>query len=216
MRQEHARVHFMSIELLIAFIAACVLLGLTPGPNMSLIIASTLSHGLAGGLITLAGTSTGLALLVAAAALGMSSLMVFMSDWFDVIRWIGALYLVYLGARQLWLLRTRCAADGTTVPPARGSWFMHGLLVSLSNPKVLLFLGAFLPQFVDPAGDVTMQLIVISVLFVVVLVLVDVAYTVAIARARATFDTARLRLLEGAAGVLLLIGGVALATMRRP
>ena len=88
-----------------AFIATCILLALTPGPNMSLILASTLTNGLRAGLVTLAGTTTGLALLVAAAAAGMSSVMVFMSEWFDVIRWVGALYLVYLGARQLWLLR---------------------------------------------------------------------------------------------------------------
>jgi len=81
----------MSPEILLTFVAACILLGLTPGPNMSLILASTLSSGLRAGLVTLAGTTTGLARLVAAAAAGMSSLMVFMSAWFDVIRWIGAL-----------------------------------------------------------------------------------------------------------------------------
>ena len=84
-----------------------MLLALTPGPNMALMIANTLRHGLRGGLVTLAGTTTGLALLVAAAAAGMSSIMVFMSTWFDVVRWVGAIYLVYLGARQLWQLRGR-------------------------------------------------------------------------------------------------------------
>jgi homoserine/homoserine lactone efflux protein len=91
-----------------------------------------------------------------------------------------------------------------------------GLLVSLSNPKVILFLGAFLPQFVDPAGDAVRQLAVLAVLFVVVLTAVDVATTLAVARARASFDRARLRLLDGAAGVLLLLGGLALAMLRRP
>jgi threonine/homoserine/homoserine lactone efflux protein len=90
------------------------------------------------------------------------------------------------------------------------------VLVSLSNPKVLLFLGAFLPQFIDPARDPVWQLSVLAVLFVVVLATVDVAYTLAVARARATFDAARLRLLDGAAGVLLLLGGLALAMARRP
>ena len=144
----------MSPEVLITFIAACILLALTPGPNMSLILANTLTSGLRAGFVTLAGTTTGLALLVAAAAAGMSSMMVFMSEWFDVIRWIGALYLVYLGARQLWLLRRRasgrCAAAGAA---AGANLYLQGVLVSLSNPKVLLFLGAFLPQFVDPARD---------------------------------------------------------------
>jgi homoserine/homoserine lactone efflux protein len=207
----------MSTEVLLAFIAACVLLALTPGPNMALMIANTLRHGLRGGLVTLAGTTTGLALLVAAAAAGMTSIMVFMSTWFDVVRWAGAVYLVYLGARQLWQLRRRGAQTAIEAPPVkRGNWYFQGLLVSLSNPKVILFLGAFLPQFVDIRADPVGQLTVLAVLFVGVLAMVDIATTFAIARARATFSAARLRLLDGAAGILLLLGGLALAAMRRP
>jgi homoserine/homoserine lactone efflux protein len=207
----------MSPEVLIAFIATCILLGLTPGPNMSLILANTLSGGLRAGLLTLAGTTTGLALLVAAAAAGMSSVMVFMSEWFDVLRWIGALYLVHLGARQLWLLRRRTVAGAMpAATPLRANLYFEGVLVSLSNPKVLLFLGALLPQFIDSAGDAVFQLSVLAVLFVVVLAAVDVGYTLMVARARATFDAARLRLLDGAAGVLLPLGGLALAMARRP
>jgi len=207
----------MSAQLLLAFIADCVLLALTPGPNMALMIANTLSNGLRAGLETLAGTTTGLALLVAAAAAGMTSIMVFMSMWFDVLRWVGAVYLVYLGARQLWRLRHPGNDAALGAPPAaRGSWYLQGLIVSLSNPKVILFLGAFLPQFVDVHTDPVGQLTVLAVLFVAVLAAVDVGTTLAVAKARATFDTARLRLLDGAAGALLLLGGVALAVMRRP
>ena len=206
----------MSPEVIAAFIATCVLLGLTPGPNMSLILASTLSSGLRAGLVTLTGTTTGLALLVGAATAGMSSVMVLMSEWFDVIRWIGALYLVYLGARQLWLFRRRAAGIAAPARAVGPNLYFEGLLVSLSNPKVLLFLGAFLPQFIDPARDPVFQLSLLAVLFVVVLAAVDVGYTLMVARARATFSAARLRLLDGAAGVLLLLGGVALAMARRP
>ena len=208
----------MSPEILIAFVAACILLGLTPGPNMSLIIANTLRGGLGSGFVTLAGTTTGLALLVAAAALGMSSVMVFMSECFDVIRWLGALYLVFLGARQLWQYWRRRRDPTQPLPPAssRGGAYVQGLLVSLSNPKVLLFLGAFLPQFVDPAADPVRQLWVLAVLFVIVLAAVDVAYTVALAKARTTFNAAKLTVLDGVAGLLLLAGGVALAMVRRP
>lgn len=207
----------MSTQILFAFIAACVLLALTPGPNMALMIANTLRHGLRGGLVTLAGTTTGLTVLVAAAAAGMTSIMVFMSTWFDVVRWAGAVYLVYLGARQLWQLRDRRAQTAIEAPPVkRGSWYFQGLLVSLSNPKVILFLGAFLPQFVDMGADPVGQLTVLAVLFVVVLAAIDIATTFAIARARATFSTARLRFLDGAAGILMLLGGLALAAMRRP
>ncbi len=207
----------MSHEVLLAFVAACVRLGLTPGPNMALIIANTLAGGLRRGLLTLTGTMTGLAVLVAVAAAGMTSVMVFMSTWFDVVRWIGAVYLVYLGARQLWRLHR---LGGETAPGAptlpSGNVFLQGLLVSLCNPKVVLFLGAFLPQFVDPAADPVAQLAVLAVLFVVILSLVDVATTLLVARARATFAASRLRLLDAAGGVFLLLGGAALAAMRRP
>lgn len=206
----------MSAEVLTAFIATCIVLGLTPGPNMSLILASTLTSGRRAGLLTVAGTTSGLALLVAAATAGMTSLMVFMAEWFDVIRWIGALYLVYLGARQLWLFRQRRAPDAPPPRPKGANLYLEGLLVSLSNPKVLLFLGAFLPQFVDPVGNAVVQLSLLAVLFIAVLAAVDIGSTLIVARARASIDAARLRLLDGLAGVLLLLGGLALAMARRP
>jgi homoserine/homoserine lactone efflux protein len=206
----------MSLEVLLAFIAACILLGLTPGPNMSLIMANTLTTGLRAGLFTLAGTTTGLALLVAGAVMGMSSVMVFMSEWFDVVRWLGALYLVYLGARQLWQFWRRREGRLGASTASGSNCYLQGVLVSLSNPKVMLFLGAFLPQFIDPGSAAVGQLTLLAVLFVSVLAAVDVGYTLALARARTTFSAARLRVLDGVAGVLLLLGGAVLATMRRP
>jgi len=212
----YGRKQAMNVEVLIAFIAACILLGLTPGPNMSLIVANTLTTGLTAGLYTLAGTTTGLALLVAAAVMGMSSVMVFMSEWFDVVRWLGALYLVYLGARQLWHFWRQREGLPAAPPTSGGNCYLQGIVVSLSNPKVMLFLGAFLPQFIDPSRAAIGQLTLLAVLFVLVLAAVDVGYTLVLARARTTISAARLRLLDGVAGVLLLLGGAILATMRRP
>ena len=208
----------MSTSVLLAFIAACVLLALTPGPNMALIMANTLYRGLHAGLVTLAGTTTGLALLVAAAAVGMSSVMVFMSSWFDVVRWMGAVYLVYLGARQLWRLRYHQGQVQADIPAAAagGGLYAQGLFVSLSNPKVIVFLGAFLPQFVDAGADPVDQLVVLAVLFVLVLAAVDVATTLVVARLRSTLAAEHARLLDGASGALLILGGLALAAMRRP
>jgi len=205
----------MTATVLTTFVATCILLAVTPGPNMALIIAATLSGGLSGGLATLAGTMTGLIALVAIAAVGMTSVMLLMAEWFDVIRWVGALYLVVLGARQLWgwwtTRRVAGLATNAPVPVARaisfGGRYVQGVAVSLSNPKVLLFLGAFFPQFVSPStapGPV------------VVLTAVDVAYTIALARARAAIDMRRLRLLDAFSGLLLLAGGLVLATARRP
>ncbi len=207
----------MSTTVVLAFVAACVLLALTPGPNMGLIIANTLSGGLRAGLVTLLGSGTGLAILVAVAALGMTSVMVFMSEWFDVVRWVGALYLVVLGVRQMlgWWRSWGAPAVEARVVSGR-SRYLTALAVSLSNPKVLLFLGAFLPQFVDPNGDVALQLTVLAVLFVTIIVGVDMIYTIALARARARIPMEKLRLLDGLAGGLLVLGGLVLATARRP
>lgn len=246
----------MTVEVLVAYLAACLLLAVTPGPNMALIIATTLARGRPAGLATIAGTTTGLAVTVTAAAVGMSSLMVFMAEWFDVVRWVGALYLAVLGAMQLrlfWLKRRAvreqqinesvlgrqagsdsrslagsdaCSgtapvahAPGSNEPLTTGralSLYLQGLGVSLSNPKSLLFLGAFLPQFVDAARPLTSQLVTIVAVFVIVLATVDVACAIGIARARETIAPARLLLLDGVSGALLLAGGLALATLRRP
>jgi homoserine/homoserine lactone efflux protein len=205
----------MSAEILIAFIAACWLLAWTPGPMMALILANVSSYGLAAGLWTLAGSVVGLSLLVTATALGMTSLMVFMSEWFDVIRWIGALYLAWLGLQRL---RQAWRGNGAfPQPPVSGRrWFVQAFTVSLSNPKVLLFLGAFLPQFVDTGGDVPLQLTVLAVTFVIVVGLADTVYTVALGKMRGLLASRRLKLLDGLSGLLLLLGGLALATARRP
>jgi threonine/homoserine/homoserine lactone efflux protein len=205
----------MSITVVLGFLAATVLLALTPGPYMSLIVASTLSGGLRSGIVTLLGTGTGLAVLTAAAVLGMSSVMVLMAEWFDWIRLAGALYLIVLGILQLrgWWLRRGTGAPPPPVSP--GSAYARGLLVALSNPKVMLFLGAFLPQFVNPAGDAVAQLWILGAMFVATLLVVDFAYTVAVARARTALDPGRLHLLDGAAGALLVLGGAVLASANR-
>jgi homoserine/homoserine lactone efflux protein len=210
----------MSTTVLITFIGTCVLLAVTPGPNMALIIANTFAGGLRGGLATLVGTTSGLAILVGVVALGMTSIMVLMAEWFDVVRWVGAVYLALLGALQLrafW--RRRNLPDSAPIPLVRtnaGGLYLQGLFVSLSNPKVLLFLGAFLPQFVDVGRDPGPQLALLAALFVAILALVDIAYTIVLARARATIAPSRLAILDGGSGLLLLAGGLALVTLRRP
>jgi homoserine/homoserine lactone efflux protein len=204
----------VSLPVALTFAATTAFLAITPGPNMSLIVANTLAGGAARGFITLAGALTGNALLLVAVTMAMTSLMIFMSEWFDTLRWAGALYLLYLGIRQL---RAYWRRDGivTRKIPA-GSAFVQGLVVSMSNPKVLLFLGAFLPQFVDPAHDAQAQLQILAVLFIVVLGSVDAAYTLAIARARSAFSMDKFKVMDGVAGGLLIIGGLLLLSVRRP
>lgn len=203
---------------LLAFLGACTLLALTPGPNLALILANVAGGGVRAGIWTLAGTTAGLALLAGAAAASTTSLMILMSEWFDVIRWVGALYLIWLGARTLWRGFRPVAASAHSVPQARagGGALMQGVLVSLSNPKVLLFLGAFLPQFVDTARPVSEQMAVLAVLFVAIIAVFDLAFLLLFARLRFALGGRQSRALDGIAGGMLLLGGLALATLRRP
>lgn len=205
----------MSPDLLIAFIAACVVLALTPGPAMSLIIANTTSHCLAAGLWSVAGNALGFSLLVAGAGLGMTSVMVLMSEWFDIIRWAGALYLVWLGIAKLRQAMKGANAGTVATNGKSRSWFLQGIAVALSNPKVMLFIGAFLPQFIDAAAPPGPQLALLAVLFVVTLTVVDALYAALVAHVRGRLRPLHQRVMEGATGGLLIAGGVWLALARR-
>ena len=204
----------MSPEIFIAFVAACWLLAWTPGPTMSLIFANVASCGLTAGLWTLAGNIVGLTVLVTLAALGMSSLMAFVSEWFDWLRWIGAVYLVWLGVQRL--SRVWSGELSLDTGQVRGRhWFGQAVTVCLSNPKVLLFLGAFLPQFVNTEAPIVPQLWILGATFVIVIGVADLISMLVFARVRGVF-LRRARVLEAVSGGLLLAGGLALAAARRP
>jgi threonine/homoserine/homoserine lactone efflux protein len=204
----------MSPEIFVAFVAACWLLAWTPGPTMSLIFANVASYGLTAGLWTLAGNIVGLAVLVTLAALGMSSLMAFVSEWFDWLRWIGAVYLVWLGVQRL--RRVWSGELSFEAGQVRGRhWFGQAVTVCLSNPKVLLFLGAFLPQFVNTEAPIVPQLWILGATFVIVIGLADLISMLVFARVRGAF-LRRAHVLEAVSGGLLLAGGLALAAARRP
>jgi homoserine/homoserine lactone efflux protein len=204
----------MNIETLLTFFGASVLLAVTPGPTMSLVIANATSHGRRAGLLTVFGNLTGLAILLMAVIFGLSSIIAFMADWFDVLRWVGAAYLIYLGARTLWKLRSAPPVPVLAETTSQ-RWYWQGLFVALSNPKVLLFLGAFLPQFLDPGRPAFGQLVVLAAIFLVTLAAVDCLYAVAVAQARAVLSGPWRRIMEGATGLALIAGGLWIATARR-
>jgi len=135
----------MSLQVYFAFVAACIALALIPGPVVTLVIANGLRHGTRAALTNIAGVQAGLAIVIGIVAIGLTSLMATMGYWFDWVRFAGAACLVWLGIRA--------PVAGVDVdappPPPRGGFFLQGFLVLLSNPKVLVFFGAFIPQFMD-------------------------------------------------------------------
>jgi threonine/homoserine/homoserine lactone efflux protein len=131
------------------FIAAGLLLNITPGADLALIGARSAGHGFRSGAAAALGVGAGCFVHVAAAALGLSALIAGSATAFTVLRWLGAAYLVWLG---IGLLRGGgAAADASTPSPAMTAWrsFVQGFLTNALNPKVALFFLAFLPQFID-------------------------------------------------------------------
>src|SRR5436305_2702812 len=143
----------MSLNLYLAFVAACVALALLPGPVVTLIIANGLRHGTRAALVNLAGVQAGLAIVIAVVAVGLTSLMATMGYWFDWVRFAGAAYLVWLGIKLIRTPAEGLAGSDAPPPPPRGGFYLQGLVVLLSDPKLLVFFGAFLPQFMDLNRD---------------------------------------------------------------
>ena len=140
----------MDPQLYLAFILATTILILIPGPAVTLILATSLAHGGRAALVTVAGSSSAIVIQLAITALGMTSLMLLLSEWFEWLRWAGVAYLVYLGI-QHWRASAQAAPDQATRAPSSNRLYWRGFVVNATNPKTLFFYAAFFPQFVDPS-----------------------------------------------------------------
>src|SRR5262245_41439252 len=202
----------MSLELFAAYLLACVVFTLVPGATVTLIVANSLTHGTRAGLANVAGTQAGLAVFVGVLVIGLASVIETMGVWFDWIRFLGAAYLVYIGIK-MFRASGRLDDPGAT-PKPRGGFFLQGLLVMLSNPKVLVFFGAFIPQFVDPNGDYVAQVILLGATAMAIAAITDGGYAILTGRARSLLTNARVKLISKVSGVFLVGGGVWLALTR--
>src|SRR5271156_5463265 len=180
----------MSLQLYLAFVAACIALALLPGPVVTLLVANGLRHGTRAALINIAGAQLGLAIVIGVVAVGLTSMMATMGYWFDWVRFAGAAYLVWLGIKLIRFPVEGVNADAPP-PPPRGGFFLQGFLVLLSNPKVLVFFGAFIPQFVDMSRDHVSQVALLGVTFMVTGAMTDSIYALVAGRARKFFSERR-------------------------
>src|SRR6201997_3240532 len=162
----------MSLQAYLAFVAAGIALALLPGPIVTLVIANGLRHGTRAALINVLGAQAGLAIVIGVVAVGLTSLMATMGYWFDWVRFAGAAYLVWLGIKLIWSPVEGVGADAPP-PPPRGGFFLQGFLILLSNPKVLVFFGAFIPQFMDMSQDHFSQVALLGFTFMATGVVTD-------------------------------------------
>lgn len=204
----------MPLEIYLAYVLACLLITLVPGPTVTLIVANSLSNGVRAGLLNVAGTQAGLGLMMLILMAGLSSVIEMMSWAFDWLRLAGALYLVWLGWKLLRAPDARPRAE-RRAPAPRAGFFTQGLLVLLANPKALLWFGAFIPQFVDPQGAYIAQIALLGLTAMAVAAVTDGAYAVLAARAGALAARSRVRVVSKLSGAFLIGGGIWLALTRR-
>ena len=203
----------MNWDLFAAFLLITTVLVITPGPIVTLVIATGASQGMRAAFTTVAGTTLGNALLLAAIAFGLSWVLRNAAILFEILRWAGAAYLIWLGI-QAW----RHAGEGAAASPPPGHvHFWRGVAVALSNPKTIAFFTAFLPQFVDPTLQVERQLAVMCAVSIILAACTDSGWAIAAGLGRAWFMKSwRAKLLGRLSGLALIGGGLWLSLARRP
>jgi homoserine/homoserine lactone efflux protein len=203
----------MNPELFTAFLLITVVLLVTPGPIVTLVVSTGATQGVRAALTTVAGTTIGNAILLSAIALGLNWVLTHAVLLFELLRWGGVAYLVWLGV-QAWLHAKRA---GQSLHPEAHVHFLRGILVALSNPKTLVFFTAFLPQFIDAKLPTGQQLAVMCSVSVLIAAMTDSAWAVAAGLGRAWFvKPARAKLLQRLSGTVLIGGGIWLSLARRP
>jgi threonine/homoserine/homoserine lactone efflux protein len=154
-----------SLSAYLVFLATALAILLVPGPAVLYVVTRSIEMGRAGGIASVAGITTATFVYVAFATAGLSSLVLASAVAFDVVKYAGAAYLVFLGVRRL-LGHGLDEETETAVPRTRRRAYTQGFLVNLSNPKLIVFVFALLPQFVDPhAGQPWLQTLVFGLSF---------------------------------------------------
>ena len=190
---------------LLLFAASAALLVLIPGPNLVYIVTRSIEAGRRAGLASMLGVEAGTLVHVTAAALGLSALLASSEVAFEMVRWAGVAYLVYLGVRAL---RARDIAPSAAPIGMRRS-VLEGLVVNVLNPKVSVFFLAFLPQFVDPLqGSAGKQVLVLGAVFLAIASLLDLLYVLGAALIGQRLSRGR----KLAGGVYLALAALAAAT----
>lgn len=206
----------MDPHLFLAYCLAVSILIVMPGPVVTLVVANSLSHGSRAGLATVVGASAGNAILLVAAAVGLVAFFALLNDVFEVVRWAGAFYLIWLGIKAWRGHGAQAAHSALTATRSARAVFLQVFVIGITNPKAMIFYIAFLPQFIDPHQPAGPQLAMMIGASIVIGLLSDIAYALLAGRARGWFTSARRRRLQGRITGSLLIGvGCGLLIARR-
>ena len=204
----------MELHVYLAFVVATIIMIALPGPSVLLTVAHSISFGWRPALATVAGATVGIAVQLIVAAIGLSSLLNVVAEAFEWLRWAGAAYLVYLGIRQWRSANEPLELDTASV--SKTNLFVQGFVITIPNPKSLIFIAAYLPQFIDAARPLGLQFSLIVPSFLVI------TFTVTSLWALVAGEVSRFLHRKGAfkpilrtAGGMMIIAGTGLALARR-
>jgi homoserine/homoserine lactone efflux protein len=205
----------MSIELYLVFVVATAILIATPGPNVALVVGTSLRHGARTGLIAMAGVNLGVMVQLVVVAAGLSWIVELFAKNFDLIRFVGAAYLLFLGIQTLW--KARGAVAGAPVAPLSANRaFGRGIAIAFANPKTLIFQAAFLPQFLSNGAGRQAQLWLLAATFWIITVVGDAIWVLCAARLKAAVSGCAQLIADRVSGGILIAGaGVLLLASRR-
>ena len=204
----------MTLELWLAFVAASAVLLIIHGPTILTVISYSMAHGRRTNVPLVAAVALGDSTALALSLVGLGTLLAASAFWFTVVKWVGGLYLIYLGVK---LLRAGIAPTQSAAPGSRWRLFANTWLVTALNPKGIVFFIAFLPQFLRPGADVKPQLWVLAITFVLMATLNATLYAVFAASARRLLASPKAQRRFNLLGGSLLSGaGVWALLARRP
>ncbi len=200
---------------LATYVLACFVVTIVPGPTVTVIIANSLRQGPGAGLANVLGTQIGLLPMILIVAFGLETIVTVMAESFIWLKLAGGAYLVYLGYKLLRSDGRFSTSSNQRKLTSTPGFVWQGFVVIWSNPKAMFFLGAFIPQFVDPTGNAISQTIIFGAIFMATTTIFDSLYALIAGKAGSLLSRSRVRFAEVTSGILLIFGGAWLALSGR-
>lgn len=195
------------------FIITCVFLIILPGPDTAIMTKNTLTVGKQGGFKTMIGICCALSIHTLTAIVGLSAIIAKSALLFSIFKYIGAVYLIYLGIKSLWTLRNQETTETVVkIKYKNTSSFKQGFLTNLLNPKIAVFFLTFLPQFVNPGSHTFMPFLILGMTYIVLTIVWYLFYIYLLNQISAFMKKPKTqKVIEGITGTILIGFGIKLA-----
>jgi threonine/homoserine/homoserine lactone efflux protein len=204
----------MELHVYMAFIVATTIMIALPGPSVLLTVAHSISFGWKYGIYTVTGATLGIAVQLVIAVIGLASLLNVIAEAFEWFRWAGAAYLVFIGIKQWRSASKPLEFNASSV--SKKNVFIQGLVTTIFNPKSLIFIAAFLPQFINTARPLGLQFISIVPTFLVITFTITSFWALIAGKLRGFFRSQRaLKSVSRTSGGLMILAGLGLILVRR-